>query len=216
MSDVALLYDYFFGGRADGASRESLTVDPDLAARDAVATLNDGIDQDRARLVTHTIAALVRVSTAEMSRRREQASKRVAGSLRSMNRIHRLSLALNGLIFLTGTVFLVVALYLGWVDRLDDALVAGTLGVLDVALGLLTRPQRAVNESAMDQLQVQVAYNSFVQNLDQLGRHYDWQHTLDSLPVKGEAVAAMIHDAAASAAGEIERYAKPRPSERRQ
>jgi hypothetical protein len=130
-----------------------------------------------------------------------------------MMRIHSLALALNGLIFLTGAAFLVVAIFLGWTGRLDTAVVAGTIGVLEVALGLLTRPQRAVNESAMDQLQIQVAYNSFVHSLDQLGRHYDWQTTLDSLPTK-DAVAAMIHRAAAGASAEIEQYAKPR-SERR-
>ena len=214
MSEVALLYDYFFGGLAAGARQESLTVDPDQAADDAAANLAGEMDEGRARLVTATIAALVRVSTAEMSRRRVQASRRVAGSVRSMKRVHSLALGLNGLIFLTGTVFLVVAAYLGWVDRLDDAVVAGTLGVLEVALGLLTRPQRAVNESAMDQLQIQVAYNSFVHSLDQVGRHYDWQTSLDSLLTKN-AVDTMIHEAAADASAAIERYAKPPVSDSR-
>lgn len=211
MNDVARLYDYFFAGPGAVAKQQSLTLDPVQAADDAAVVL--GIDQTRARLGAATLVALIRVSTAEMSRRRREASTRVAQSVKSMKRIHSLALALNGLIFVTGAAFLVVAIFLGWNGRLDTAVVAGTIGVLEVALGLLTRPQRAVNESAMDQLQIQVAYNSFVQSLDQLGRHYDWQTTLDSLPTK-DAVAGMIHRAVAGASAEIEQYAKPR-SERR-
>ncbi len=207
MNDVALLCHYFFGPSAGAARRDLLAADPAEAAREAVAQLGPGLDLDRAVTIASTLAALVRVSTVELSLKRESASRRVAGSMRSMARVHFLALALNGLIFLSGVVFVLVAIWLGWEGRLEDAVVAGSIGVLDVALGLLTRPQRGVHESAMDQLQIQVAYNAFIQKLDQLGGHYDWQAELDSLPAK-EAVATMMYRAAAEAATQIERYAK--------
>lgn len=207
MNEVVLLCQYFLGPRARPSDRELLAADPEAAAARAVADLGVGLGLDRAVVVTSTLAALVRVSTIELSDKRESASRRVAASIRSMARIHFLALALNGLIFLSGVVFVVVAIRLGWEGRLEEAVVAGGIGVLDVALGLLTRPQRGVHESAMDQLQIQVAYNAFIQKLEQLGRHYDWQAELGSLQRK-EVVAGLIYQAAVDSAVQIERYAK--------
>src|SRR4051812_37355925 len=104
MTDVAVLVDHFIGGGSGTGSGEQLTVDPDQAARNAAARLGAGIDEEKARVVAATMAALIRVATVEMTSRRRQASERVADSLRSMNHIHQLALALNGLIFMMGSV----------------------------------------------------------------------------------------------------------------
>lgn len=205
MSEVDHLFNYFFGRDGDASRRDLLALDPDRAAKGAAERFPE-LGRAETTTAVRAIAALMRVSTTENARRREEASRRVSASIRSMHGVHLLALALNGVIFAVGCAFILCAIWLGWVGRLDAALVAGSVGVIDVAIGMLARPQRAVMDSAEDQLQIQMAYNSFTLCLDQVGMHYDWQSTKESLDLK-DAVADLIHGAAAAAVADIERYA---------
>jgi len=207
MSDVDLLCAHFLGELSDTQTRETLVIDPVQAAREAVATMNGAVDLPRATLVATVLSALIRVSTSEMTKQRQAAAGRVAKSLRSMGRVHQLALSLNAAIFIFGLGLMGAAIYLGLEDRLGEASVVGGLSLLDIALGLLSRPQQGVHESAKDQLQIQIAFNSFAQGLDQLGRHYEWQTTLNSLTTKS-AVADLIYQTTCDVVDHIEIYTK--------
>jgi hypothetical protein len=207
---VRRLVDHYYGASSEEARREELRLAPLASLHRTRRDENLDLDDAAVELVAAVLEESVRITTSLIVAHRATTLDRIERSLRHISRTHRLTLAMNIVMFVSGIVLLVLAVIAALQGKPVAAGAIGGVGLVDLVLFLLREPVRSIREGVASAVELRSVVRSYFEQLDELGLQYDYLARREDLQLKRR-VADLIFSGTRQAVTLIERSVKSRP-----